>query len=99
MNNESVINFHYIFNVYENNNTIPKASDILNDFKESKVLCEGKYFLNIQVVSYKQNSVTYLGEDYPENNILFVVGKDGEFRDIRTLKRTGWLKYTVVPFP
>jgi len=63
------------------------------------VLCEGKYFLNIQVVSYKQNSVTYLGEDYPENNILFVVGKDGEFRDIRTLKRTGWLKYTVVPFP
>ncbi|MCL1702672.1 hypothetical protein [Lysinibacillus sp. Bpr_S20] len=99
LNNESVINFHYIFNVYENNNTIPKASDILNDFKESKVLCEGKYFLNIQVVSYKQNSVTSLGEDYPENNILFVVGKDGKFRDIRTLKRTGWLKYTVVPFP
>ncbi|KKZ90866.1 hypothetical protein B4147_0229 [Bacillus wiedmannii] len=99
LNNESVINFHYKFNVYENNNTIPKASDILNDFKESKVLGEGKYFLNIQVVSYKQDSVTYLGEDYPENNILFVVGKDGEFRDIRTLKRTGWRKYTVVPFP
>lgn len=70
LNNESVINFHYKFNVYKNNNTIPKASDILNDFKESKVLCEGKYFLNIQVVSYEQNSVTYLGEDYPENNIL-----------------------------
>ncbi|WP_342443362.1 hypothetical protein MHB65_10235 [Lysinibacillus sp. FSL K6-0075] len=96
---ESVINFHYKFNIYENNNTIPKASDILNDFKESKVLGEGKYFLNVQVVSYEQNSVSYLDEDYPENNILFEVGKDGEFRDIRTLKRTGWLEYTVVPFP
>jgi hypothetical protein len=97
LKNESVINFHYQFNIYKNKNTIPKASDILNDFKESKVLNEGKYFLNVQVVSYEPDSATYLDEDYPENNILFVVGNDGEFREIRTLKRSGWLKYNEVP--
>ena len=96
LNNEAVINFHYQFNLYKNKNNIPKVSEILNDFKESKVLTEGKYFINVEVVSVDQESSTYLSEDYPENNILFVVDKDRNFKELRTLKRNGCLKYNEV---
>ncbi|PFN27600.1 hypothetical protein [Bacillus cereus] len=78
-----VVNFQFEFDMNKNKHPIPKAKDLIEDFKKSGVLTKGIY--NIDMLVDDSNPDHFVGWEY--NNVaLFEVDENGKYTIIATPK-------------
>ncbi|PEL14263.1 hypothetical protein [Bacillus sp. AFS017336] len=75
------INFNYQFDLNKNKNKVPKADELMEEYKNSKVLSEGIYGITIETINGD-----IWKEDELNSNVLFKVNASGEYSIIPTPK-------------
>ncbi|WP_088011382.1 hypothetical protein [Gottfriedia acidiceleris] len=77
-----VINSIYEYDLYGNENKVPKAETLVEEFRKSKMLKKGIYNIAVQAVNTKTDS----RDENKDSNVLFSVDGNGSFLILPTPK-------------
>ncbi|WP_053598182.1 hypothetical protein [Bacillus sp. FJAT-18017] len=82
--NFGVINFNFYFKTTNEEAAVPQAEEVLEEFKNSNVLTEGLYSIEIIAILTK-GDLTSIGDDPRNSGVQFRVDAKGNIKDIELL--------------